>query len=427
MKRFFYRLDLTLTSDGGVLDPVLPGVARPGQPSQPDAIPVVGLGNEPWLPGASLAGAFREHLVDSEVPSALVDRLMGAGGASTTPSRVRVLGGFWRGAAGPAYESIQSTAIDRRRGAARSSTLRTIRVLAAGASFRTYWEADDLAEEEQQAMLDALSTWRPLIGRAVTSGYGETATSNLAWGVLDTSTEPDLERLLTLSGPSLVNAVATRTLPVREGTAREAVRLLLDIVAPLHVGYGEMDGNRNLIRRRDSRYVVPGQSLRGVLRSRIDHILASVGAPSCVSQNCRCLSCEIFGAVDDVSGRRARVRVADALIDDAAKGEIEHVAIDRFTGGARDSALYSDEVVIAGRLTVRVEDLTASSLLWRRTAALLRLVVEDMNRGYVVLGGSGQRGYGRVRYVSRPDDGLPDLGEAQRVLWEHLAEAEVSG
>src|SRR5258708_26416668 len=92
------------------------------------------------------------------------------------------------------------------------------------------------------------------------------------------------------------------------------------------------------------------------------------------------------------------IRVPDARVRGEVRACRTHTAIDRFTGGVLDGALYTMEVLEAGELTVRVDlfgDDPAVPL--EQIRAVLRLVLEDLNDGIIGLGGGGPRGHGTVQ------------------------------
>jgi CRISPR/Cas system CSM-associated protein Csm3 (group 7 of RAMP superfamily) len=221
------------------------------------------------------------------------------------------------------------------------------------------------------------------------------------------------------------------------GAAREPqplLRVAMRITGPLRVGSGKPaeatggDGQKVTPMFRDGdRYILPGTGLKGLLRSRAEFILRSVGLrpTPCMDQRCRqCWTCKVFGHAggQDVTtkavGARALVRVTDATVSDPVPVQRQHVAIDRFTGGARDGLLYTVDALEGGTFTVIVEpfadDLAADTMT--RIRAILRLVLEDLNDGIAGVGAGVAHGYGSVTAnladaQSRAD--LPD-GQAAR-------------
>ena len=166
--------------------------------------------------------------------------------------------------------------------------------------------------------------------------------------------------------------------------------------------------------------LVPGTALKGVFRSRAEFILRSVigEAAACLPGTCsRCWTCQVFGygggndADSTAVGARAAVRFADTVVDAPAETTRTHIAIDRFTGGVLDGALYTAEAVESGTFTIEAALLPGPVGQARRAeiAAVLRLVLEDLNDGIIGMGAATARGYGTVRVdFSEASGELPD-------------------
>ncbi|MGH9123138.1 MAG: RAMP superfamily CRISPR-associated protein [Acidimicrobiales bacterium] len=180
-------------------------------------------------------------------------------------------------------------------------------------------------------------------------------------------------------------------------------------------------------------YVVPGSSLRGVLRSRAEQIVRTLGQVSsacdpldgrkdsptyaCARRKLRwedddansaeppedmteperarrireeasCPVCRLFGN----TRLGGRVRVEESLVENARLEKIDHVAVDRFTGGAVDARKFDTAALRGGQFTLGVTiDRPAG---WE--AALLLLLLRDLCEGWVPVGSRTARGYGDV-------------------------------
>ncbi|MGH3285785.1 MAG: RAMP superfamily CRISPR-associated protein [Streptosporangiaceae bacterium] len=413
------------------------GVTVPGTVDQPQAVLDLDPQGRVQLPGTSLAGALREMVRGArgaQTAEAWFGPLLDEGAAARV-SRIWVLGS--RRLDDAAAEVLASTRISRERGAAASNTFRQEEVLPAGAQFEAFLRWDD-ADAAQVADLAALiAAWRPLVGRGVTRGRGRCAVQDVRHGTLGLHDPGDLLRWLTLSGPGLVRDVATEQVSV-DSTGPDPdllFRVPVSITGPWRIGTGEKPpkGSREPIplRRLGGQPVVPGSAMKGLLRSRAEFILRSVGvtpAP-CADKPCdseKCWTCRVFGygggqdSGERAVGARAAVRVADAVVADPVPAQRTHVAIDRFTGGALDGALYTMQVLEAGSFPLAVERLpgVVDDELARQVRAVLRLVLEDLNDGIIGMGGGTARGYGSVRVEFDAASGLPTLAEARSVLAE---------
>ena len=112
---------------------------------------------------------------------------------------------------------------------------------------------------------------------------------------------------------------------------------------------------------------------------------------------------------ENATGRAGRVIFNDAI----AQGvkwivAIDHVSIDRFTGGAGDGALFREETLLGGKIEANVIirpplvacEAEESVSGWRKsTAQAFLLAVRDLCTGRLALGGRGHgECSGRIRF-----------------------------
>jgi CRISPR/Cas system CSM-associated protein Csm3 (group 7 of RAMP superfamily) len=437
-------------------------VTVPGFPGRDDQTPWgrerahLLLDTDPWgrphLPGTSLAGALRDHVRRAEgepVADAWFGHLVdpGTGNPAEVDARASllwVLGTRPADSSGDelatvATEIRASTAISRDRGAAAANTLRVEELLPVGSRFEVFLRWDDPPPDEIERLLAVLASWRPLIGHGTSRGRGRCVIEDIHHGGLRLDQPDGLYRWLTCSGPELARQVAAD--PVKAKAAGEEPQAILrvdtKIIGPLRVGSGEPpqatgdEGQKvTPLFHVGGRYVIPGTGLKGLLRSRAEFILRSVGlAPSpCEDQRCRtCWTCRVFGhagghdTTSQAVGARAAVRFPDACIDDPVAVTRQHVAIDRFTGGAHRGLLYTVDALEGGTFTITVEPLGAEvpQSLLTEFRAIMRLVLEDLSDGLAGIGAGVTRGYGSVSAdLGRAEAGgdLPTLPAAREVL-----------
>lgn len=169
---------------------------------------------------------------------------------------------------------------------------------------------------------------------------------------------------------------------------------------------------------------IPGASLKGVIRSAAERVLRTVGVRCCDPMEHKtvchddaskaadrpekdvahpqarvhamvCYACRTFGS----QAISSRVRFSDARPGEgqekrANATEVRNgVAIDRKTGGPARGKLYDLEVVTGGEFVTRIH--LENVQLWQ--LALLGFVLQDMNDGFVRLGGGKSRGFGAVQ------------------------------
>jgi len=449
MTMHFFWLTVVMDEPGGVGRPApLRSRSQLGGANRgvPDIVIDTDHRGLPHIPATSFAGALRAR-VREKAPEHETAWFGKVSGDAATASSIWVLGSRLldenRGwAAGPVTpHTTTTTAINRHTGAAAVNTLRVTETLPAGTTFSVYlrWDTDGPIT----GLVECLSGWRPLIGGSTSTGHGYCRVTEVRTGTLDLADPEDLARWLTESGPRLVQNVAWDNQPLtvaRSSTIGYAVTLTT--TGPLTFSL-TADGKLN------SRSL-PGPSIKGVIRSRMEYILRSVGLlepNKCGGTGCgACLVCQVFGhSTKDRRqrrgsvGQRARLRTVDA----AVSGQLRlrtHVPLDRFTGGAamaskdeprvymaghRGGLLHTVEGIEQGELTLRFMGELPDHLV-AGFEALLVLVLNDLDDDLFGLGRATTRGYGGVRVTAalRPDGtSLPSLAEAQTWLAHEVATA----
>lgn len=146
--------------------------------------------------------------------------------------------------------------------------------------------------------------------------------------------------------------------------------------------------------------VLPGTSLAGALRSRARRIAAVIGG----RERADCLIKDMFGPEMDSRGTESRnaqeasrVLVNETVIENARADLVQNrVSIDRFTGGARETALFNEQPVFGSddtMLTVDIKLLKPQE----REIGLILLLLKDLWTGDLPLGGGTGIGRGRLK------------------------------
>lgn len=365
-----------------------------------------------YVPATSLAGSLRAHLARTRLDRVLmgsdVGELQAAPDAIAVPSALRLVGTrttlLGRAIQRSDLRSRGQTAIDPHRGAADAATLRgEVESVSAGAKVVLYLRIDrDLTAVERAA----LGTWIPSLGGSRTSGLGAARLASLKVGTLDLSTESGLRQSLKRAGPALWDAVATEEISEADPIPPTPVLdLRFQIVDGLLCGGDRSSdeassGSRAQIathhKREDHAPWIEGSTLKGILRGRAEFILRSIAGRVCEDRTCGespCIPCRLFGSTE----RRGALIVRGSKIEGAVEATRTHVGIDRITGGARRNLLFTEQIVLAGRFTLRVDLIGDAVSIAER--ALLDAVVRDIHDGYVGIGSRVTRGLGTVRLV----------------------------
>ncbi|MEU9157767.1 RAMP superfamily CRISPR-associated protein [Streptomyces sp. NPDC048417] len=428
------QADLELTGPAAIAAPettAVGSVLRPDLPLSRDGW------DHPYIPATSLAGSLRQQapperrrelfgdIAGEPAPSA--DGMVpDAGGAIASP--VRLLG---TRLTLPEADLMQRrrTAIDRHRAAAKATTLHHRELLPPGTELAFWIRLDTEATESPlvDEVISLLAAWRPRIGGGRTTGHGRAELITVRHRVIDLTTADGLRHWLTCGGPGLVDdhASVVYERAQRAGGAPDEPYLFgrpleFRIADSLHVGsgtFGERTGRQTgvaqILRDHENTPLVPGSTWKGVLRARVEFILRSVGiGPVCASTqddtagSCgACVVCDSFGwaartgatatggELPTAAGARGRLVFADSPIRDGSIKVRNHVAIDRVFGGARDEALWAEETVEDGYLTLHLRHDKPVPDLMR---AALVLALADLADGMIGVGGSTTRGHGTL-------------------------------
>lgn len=154
--------------------------------------------------------------------------------------------------------------------------------------------------------------------------------------------------------------------------------------------------------REATRFSLPGSSLKGALRHRaLYHAYEKYGyfsgdsEESPAKKEAEALVAGLFGNAP-AAGEDSRLRGALLFSDLTATAELSplqhHVSIDRFTGGARDTALFDETPLYGGEELVWPIGLARD--LTEEETQFLRILLADLTESRLPLGGGSGRGHG---------------------------------
>lgn len=392
------------------------------------------------IPGSSLAGALRAETEESA---------WGAAGAENLASMIEVSDGFLVDFDGLVTLSKRLTGkkvmfrvlpelqdhvrIDHGAGAAEEGGKFDAEVIPQGTRFRCEMVLTERSGTTEQALAAARgSFWSALrklragelaIGGDVSSGLGLVR-------VVDKSFTIGTHDLTTLSG---VETARNRSWRIEDPAgALDTAKELTDTVAPPHsdpegitgklvlrfcsdgpllVGgsqrpsaktVGDKNHGADLVfgesvvadygaKALVAKPWVPGSSLRGAIRHRTWHVLEALGIAEAEAKG---HIDELFGSVDGDKARASKVRIGGCFLNDEPRTAVQHVAIDRLTGGSLRGALFCEAPIWREGLTLEVT-LTLHGVGDEHAAALAHALI-DMAHGELPIGGGTRRGNGRL-------------------------------
>jgi CRISPR/Cas system CSM-associated protein Csm3 (group 7 of RAMP superfamily) len=182
---------------------------------------------------------------------------------------------------------------------------------------------------------------------------------------------------------------------------------------------------------------VPGSSLRGALRARAQRILATMLHQHHAVDAGRAwqavdgLTTQVFGS----TGRAGRLWCDDAIAGDTKEHLQTLIAVDRFTNGVKDGALYTVRAADCNTLSGRAGLSALPPPDGDGWKGLLLLLVRDLLEGELNLGWGRSRGFGQCQLeldwqgraigdFTALLDALPDGGPRR---WLQALEQDIAG
>jgi len=110
----------------------------------------------------------------------------------------------------------------------------------------------------------------------------------------------------------------------------------------------------------------------------------------------------------------SRLRISESFIENGQGRRQSRIAIDRFTGGVVETALFDECVLAGGKLQVRFELRDPNDA----EEGLLLLLLRDLLSGEIPVGGAAAVGRGVLRGTARlwfPNGGRCDIAENLKV------------
>lgn len=155
--------------------------------------------------------------------------------------------------------------------------------------------------------------------------------------------------------------------------------------------------------------VIPGTSWNGAIRSDAVRILKSLGI-----KDSKTLLEKWFGhvriGVKEDKARQSTVIFSESVIEGARPVPMTRNRINRFTGGTKEGALYSEIAYFDGKTTLEFLVRKDEESCYKALIGILWLVLKDISKGYVAVG--GQAGIGRGIFSLDPENPEMEIGDS---------------
>ncbi|KAF3890051.1 MULTISPECIES: RAMP superfamily CRISPR-associated protein [Nostocales] len=288
--------------------------------------------------------------------------------------------------------------------------------LESGTQFNLYFELliDEKSEREQLIReliisLQGLETGKIRLGIKKTRGFGRCHVEK--WQVFQFDLRdykqrikwlkfPHWETGLLEGSPTHGNIADALGVTTAEEDKRQhlTIQATFTLASPLLIRSGQASTDKapdvvHLKSRRngEAKAILSGTSLTGALRHRAERIVNTIQKHTNIIN-------EIFGFVDEKTkkARASRLVVDEVEINDATDLVQNRIAIDRFTGGALDGALFNEQPVFGNdktKLTITLQLRHPKE----PEIGLLLLLLKDLWTGDLTVGGTSSIGRGRLK------------------------------
>ncbi len=367
---------------------------------------------KPLLTGASIAGALRSYVWSVE---------KGYGQAQSSNSRAALLfGGVREDDKGEqsrlivddalsengAFELRDGVRIDGKSRTAADKALYTFVVWKARTSFPLRFELIITEGDNEQQLLQGLTTalsglqrGEITLGARKGRGYGRAKVAE--WHVCTYDMKNKADLMAWLRGKEPKNATKTEDIHAALGVSPlEDKRQLFTLEATFALRSTLLIRADSTVSdmghlRSDGKSVLSGTSLAGAIRARALKIANTLGRA-----DAEAFINKLFGAFGDTDGDEAaqkeriasRITFEEHTITGGEFGMVQsRVSIDRFTGGALDTALFNQQPQIGGTVTLRCRIKNPEE-----GEIGLLLLLKDLWTGDLALGGESSVGRGRL-------------------------------
>lgn len=256
-------------------------------------------------------------------------------------------------------------------------------ILNEGLSFEFIFELNNYEDDTEkfedkqrkfEDLIRAFSIGDISLGSNKMVGYGRFKVDSISKGVFDFTNINDLLKFMLRKPGS--NEVTQDILGINHESSKLRFKIKGKTVMPLLVKdevirlSNEPDGMN--IKDSKGNCIIPGSSIKGVIKSRAERLHRTF---SCIDEN---IITNIFGIESkDDNGHISRLSCFDAIIKNSKKGLYNKIKIDYFTGGVMQGALMNDEVVM-GDVEIELTFNTSGLNDYQREVGLLLLVLRDL-------------------------------------------------
>jgi len=258
-------------------------------------------------------------------------------------------------------------------------------VIFKGAKFK--FRIESLNKEYLKEILSVLKSKKFRLGGGTTRGFGAIDIEEIKLSKFDDNNLDQYDSSLNFNLPDNLKL----DIPQRkDNLIRYELVLKPDDFFMFGSGYG--DNKADMTPKKEmvienfkliQKLLIPASSIKGAISHR------------CAFYNNGEILTEIFGEKkDENQGQKGKVYFEDVFLDDYNEKIFQHVAIDRFTGGAIDGALFQEKTVNTNEFKINIY---LENSISQKSIEIFEKSLKDIVIGMLPLGGAVSKGHGVFR------------------------------
>lgn len=277
-------------------------------------------------------------------------------------------------------------------------------VIYKGTRFNFRIEMIESCEDEFNKVLDLLflNTFR--IGAGSSKGFGQVEVVNISYDKFDTSSK-EYENLTSSLNEIFSNSYTKKDMK-NNSYIKYELKLTPDDFFMFGSGFGDDEADMTPVYERtvdyknkkltDEKVLIPASSIKGAISHRTTYHYNLLNEIFIDSENKTPFEVveSIFGAKKDKhkEGFKGNILISDLYLDNTSIKVFDHVSIDRFTGGAIDSALFQEKTITTN------EEFTLEILIKniddKKAIEAFEKTLKEITTGMLSLGGVTTKGHG---------------------------------
>ena len=367
-----------------------------------------------FIPAASIAGAARSFLAQQRKPwgkylkgdeGQILKRLFGGAGEKDTMSALIVADATCKNSQTSIRDGVR---VDTQSGSAADGAKFNVEVVERGTEFKLCLECvirkgdkNNGLEKLFLALLHGFKAGDIRLGARTRRGYGRGKVAS--WKIRDLRMRNPKDVMAWLGGEVWSHPPSNLTPHPLPSDRRQHFRLEADFILRTSLLIRSSPSNPkdpDMVHLHSAgEPVVPGTSFAGAFRHRASLIATTIGWPeNAVS--------EIFGSVHEQEAENpqknlwaSRVWIEEKLVKNVESRWQDRVAIDRFTGGSLQNALFNEKPIFPKESTSHIKLKLTLEEPDDAEIGLLFLTLRDFWHGHAALGGETSNGRGTLQGV----------------------------